>query len=122
MPIVGLLSLSALKTRSFSSLKATLMSQNAVQNAVRQGSQSATETVATDPDARCFPQHAPSVAKAPKFLFSLAGISQFTAAIATEKSAQVDKWGLNPKSRPGWATSPEVTRAIMNCVIRSITT
>ena len=38
-----------------------------------------------------FPECVPSVAKAPKFLFSPTGISQFTAAIATEKSAQIDK-------------------------------
>ena len=67
------------------------MSRNAARNAVRQGSQSVTATAAMEFRARCSPRPAPNVAEAPKFLFNLAVISRFTAAIATEKLGQVDK-------------------------------
>jgi NAD-dependent SIR2 family protein deacetylase len=44
----------------------------------------------TEPHARCSRQPAPSAVKPLKSLFSLAVISPFTAAIATEKSDQPD--------------------------------
>jgi len=62
------------------------MSQSVVPRADRQGSQSVTETAIIVPDARCFPQHAPSVARTPKYPLNLAVISRFTVAIATVKS------------------------------------
>ncbi len=86
VPIVGLPLLSALRNKSFSSLKAILTSPSDVPHAVRQGSQSVTETAATGPDARCFLRHALSVAKTPKYPLNLAVISRFTVVIATVKS------------------------------------
>ena len=88
---MGLTSLSALKNRSFSNPEVILMSPSAAPRAVRQGSQSVTEIVATDPDARCFPQHAPSVARILKYPLNLAVIGRCIVAIATVKSDQVDK-------------------------------
>ncbi len=70
------------------------MSPSAVRRAARQGSQNATETAVTEPNARCFPQHAPSVAKTPKYLLNLAVINQCTVVIATEKSDRVVNTGL----------------------------
>jgi len=55
VPIVGVPSLSALRNKSFSNLRAILMSPSVVPHAARQGSQSVTETAAMGPDARCFP-------------------------------------------------------------------
>jgi hypothetical protein len=90
VPIVGLPSLSVLGSKSFSSLKALLMSPSAVLRAARHGSQSATEIAVMGPGARCFPQHALSVAKALRYLLNLAVISRCIAVIATEKSDRVD--------------------------------
>ncbi len=90
MPIVELPSLSALTTKSFSNPKAILMSPSAVPRVARQGSQSVTAAAATGPDARCFPRHAPSAARAPKYPLNLVVISRFTVAIAIVKSDQVD--------------------------------
>jgi hypothetical protein len=49
------------------------------------------EIAVMEPGARCFPQHALSVAKALRYLLNLAVISRCIAVIATEKSDQVDK-------------------------------
>jgi len=86
--------LSALRNKSFSSLRAILMSPSAVPNAARHGSQSVTEAAAMDPDARCFPRYVPSVAKILKYLSNLAVIDRFTVAIATVKSDRVDNTGV----------------------------
>lgn len=67
------------------------MSPSVAPHAVRQGSQSVPEIVATAPHARCFPQHAPSVARILKYPLNLAVIGRCIVAIATEKSDQVDK-------------------------------
>ncbi len=88
---MGLPSLSALRNKSFSSLRAILTSPSVVQNAARQGSQNVTEAVTTVPDVRCSLRYVPSAAKAPKSHLNLAVISRFTVAIATEKSDLVDK-------------------------------
>ena len=91
VPIAELLSLSALTSKSFSNPGAILMIPSAVPRAARQGSQSATETVATEPHVRCFLQHAPSAARIPKYPLNLVVIGRCIVAIATEKSDQVDK-------------------------------
>jgi len=83
--------LSALKTRSFSSQKATPTSRSAVRNAARQESQSGSEAIVTEPHDKCSPQYAPSAVKAPKFLFNLVVIDRFTAAIVTGKTDPADK-------------------------------
>ena len=83
---MGLPSLSALKSKSFSNLGAILMSPSAAPHAARQGNQSVMEAAATGPDARCFPQYVPSVAKILKYPLNLAVIDRFTVAIAIVKS------------------------------------
>ncbi len=88
---MGLASLSALRNRSFSNPEAILMSPSAVPRAAKQGSQSVTEIVVTGPDARCFPQHARSVARILKYTLNLVVIGRCIVAIVTEKSDQVDK-------------------------------
>ncbi len=55
VPIVGLLSLTALRIRSFTNPEVILMSPNAVPNVVRQGSQTVPEVAVTDPHVRCSP-------------------------------------------------------------------
>jgi len=77
--------LSALRNKSFTSPRALLMSQSAVPHAARQGNQGVMETAITDPDARCFPQHAPSAVKIPKYPLNLAMIDLFIVEIATVK-------------------------------------
>jgi len=80
--------LSALRNRSFSDPEAIPMSPSAVPRADRPGSQSVPEAAteaATDPDARCFRQHVPSVVRIPKYPLSLAVIGRSTVAIATVK-------------------------------------
>ncbi len=72
--------------QEFFQSRAMLMSQNVVPHVARQESQSDTETATTGPDARCFPRHAPSVARTPKYSLNLAAISRSTVAIATVKS------------------------------------
>ena len=67
------------------------MSPSAAPHAARQGSQNDTEVAATGPDAKCFPQYVPSVAKTRKYPLNLAVISRFTVAIATVKSDRVGK-------------------------------
>jgi len=90
---VGLPSLSALRSKSFSNLGAILMSPSVAPRAVRQGSQNDSEMTATGPDARCFLRHVPSAARTPKYPLNLAVISQSTVAIATVKSDRVDNAG-----------------------------
>ncbi len=87
VPIVGLPSLSVLRSRSFSNPGAILMSPSAAPHAARQESQNDTEVAATTavPVAKCFRQHAPSVAKPLKYPLNLAVISRFTVVIATVK-------------------------------------
>ncbi len=67
------------------------MSQSAVPPAARQGSQSVMEAAATDPHARCFPRHAPSAARTPKYPLNPVKVDRYTVAIATVKSNKVDK-------------------------------
>jgi hypothetical protein len=94
---VGLLSLSALRTKSFSSLRAILTSPSVVRNAARQGSHNVTEVVVvviTVPDVRCSPQYVPSVAKTPKYPLNHAVIDLFIVAIATVKPDRVFNAGV----------------------------
>ena len=72
------------------------MSPSAVLHAGRRERQSGVAVVvtATGFHARCSPPHAPSAAKTRKCLFSLPMASLSIAAIATEKSDQVDNAGL----------------------------
>ena len=100
VPIVGLPSLSALRNKSFSNLRAILMSPSAVPHVAKQGRQSDTEivTTATGPHAKCFLQYAPSVAKIPKYPLNLVLVDQCIVAIATAKSDRVDSAVLNLKS------------------------
>ena len=100
MLIVARRSLSASRTRNFSSLKATPTYRNVVRNAAAQGNQSATVTVTVMvtatavmvPRDKCSQRFVPSVVRVPKFRFSLAKTGQFTAAIVSEKSKLVDKY------------------------------
>ncbi len=86
VPIVALLSLTALRIKSFTKPRVILMSQNAVPNAVKKGSQSATETVATMIDrVRCFLQYAQIVAMKLKYRLSPVRTDQCIAVIATVK-------------------------------------
>jgi len=64
------------------------MSPSVVPRAARQGSQSDMEIVAaaTTLAAKCFPQHAPSVAKIPKYPLNLVLVDRCIVAIATVKS------------------------------------
>ena len=64
------------------------MSQSAIPNVARQGSQSAMEVaaLATGSGARCTLQYALNAAKIPKYPLNLAVIGRFTVAIATAKS------------------------------------
>ena len=89
VPIVGLPSLLALRSKSFSNLGAILMSPSAAPHAARQGSQNDTEMTATGPDAKCFGQHAPSVAKIPRYPLNPVLVDRCIVAIATVKSDRV---------------------------------
>ena len=87
VPIVALLLLTALKIKSFTNPRVILTSPNAVLNAVKKGSQSATETVATTINrVRCFLQYAPSVGKLLRYHSSPAEIDRFIVATATIRS------------------------------------
>ena len=88
MPIVGLPSLSALKSKSFLHPKAIPMTPSAVPHAAKPGSQHATAIVAIAQglDAKCSPQYVPSVAKTRKYHLSLAKVDQCTVEIATVRS------------------------------------
>ncbi len=55
VPIVALLSLTALRTKSFTNQKVILMSPSVAPSVVRNGSQSVAETTAMELHARCFP-------------------------------------------------------------------
>jgi len=74
------------------------MSPSAAPHAARQGSQNDTEIVTTDPDEGCFRQHAPSVAKIPKYLLNLVLVDRCIVAIATVKSDRVASAVSNLKS------------------------
>ena len=72
------------------------MSPNVVPNAVKKGSQSATETVATALvlHAKCSLPYAPIVAKKLKYRSNHAKTDQCIAAIAIAKQDPVDNIGL----------------------------
>ena len=70
------------------------MSPSAARHAERPGNHNVTQIVATDPDARCSPRSAPSVAKTPKYHLNLVVIGRSTVAIATVKSDQADNTGV----------------------------
>ena len=89
-------SLSVLRNKNSSRLKATLTSLSAVPHAAKQGRQSVTEVVvATGPSGKCFPQYVPSVAKRPKYRSSPAKVDQYIVAIATIRSNRVDNSSLD---------------------------
>ena len=86
VPIAALLSLTVLRIKSFTNPGVILMSPNAVPNAVKKGSQSATETVAITIDrVRSFLQYAQIVAVKLKYRLSPVRTDQCIAAIATVK-------------------------------------
>ena len=88
VPIVGTPSLSPLRNKNSSHLRATPTILSAVPHAAKQGKQSVTEAavvMATGPSGKCFPQYAPSVAKRPKYRSSPAKVDQYIVAIATVK-------------------------------------
>ncbi len=82
-----LLSLTALRIKSFTNPRVILMSQNAVPNVVRQIKHSGTETVATAPVPRvkCSLPYAPIVANKLKYRSSHAKTDQCIAVIAIVK-------------------------------------
>jgi hypothetical protein len=93
---VELPSLSVLRNKNSSRLKATLTSLSAVPHAAKQGRQSVTEVVvATGPSGKCFPQYVPSVAKRPKYRSSPAKVDQYIVAIATIRSNRVENASLD---------------------------
>ena len=112
---------SALRSRSFSNLKATLMSLSAVLHAARQESQSAMEIAATGPSGRCSLQYALSAAKIPRYPLNRAGTSRCIVELAVASSDRVDK-RLNLKSHPGRATALDVILESRSFVVRSINT
>jgi len=82
---VALLSLIALKIKSFTNPKVILMSLSVAPNAVKQGNQYNTEMAAitTVHTATCHWQHALIVAKMSKYPLNLALVDRFTARVAT---------------------------------------
>jgi len=80
--------LSVLRSRNFSNLRAIQTTPNAVPCAVKPGSQSDTETVATA--AKCFRQYVPNVAKIPKCHLSPDKIGRCIVASATAELELVD--------------------------------
>ena len=103
VPTVELPSLSALRSKSSSNLKATLMNQSAVPHAARPERHHATEmtATATDPSARCSPQYVLSVAKTPKYLSSPERIDQYIVVNATRLSERPHKDILTSKKHIG---------------------
>jgi len=87
VPIVALLSLTALRIKSFTNPRVILMSPNAVPNAVRQEKHSGTGTVATALvlHAKCSLPYAPIVAKKLKYRSSHVKTDRYIAVIATVK-------------------------------------
>ncbi len=82
---MGLPSLSALRNKSSSNLKAILTSPSAVRHAAKQGKQSVTETVATaiDPGAKCSLRYAPNAVKKLKYHSSPVKVDQCIVVSAT---------------------------------------
>ena len=85
VPIVALLSPTALRTKSFSNQKVILMSPSVVPNVVGSGRQSVAETAAMEPHAKCFPWFVAIAAKKPKYLLNHVAIDRCTVATASEK-------------------------------------
>ena len=85
---MALLSLTALKIKSFTNPKIMLMSLSVAPHAARQGDQYNTEMAAitTVHTATCHGQHALIVAKMSKYPSNLALVDRFTARAATIKS------------------------------------
>jgi hypothetical protein len=95
VPIAGRNSPSALRNRNSSSREAILTSPSVAPNAVTQGNQTVTETVATAmvivdtviaPLAKCSPLFVQNVARKLKYRLSLVKVGQCIAEIATTKS------------------------------------
>jgi hypothetical protein len=89
--IVGLLSLSPLRNRSFSSRKAILMSRSGVLHAVKQGkprevAREVAIAAVVVADVRCILLFALNVAKTPRCHLNHAPVKQSIVAIATVKS------------------------------------
>ena len=88
---MALLSRIALRIKSFINQKVILTSLSDARNAAEQGSKNVTTAmVVITARARCSPQPAAIVAKKLKYPSNLEVINQFIAAIAIEKSVQVD--------------------------------
>ena len=100
--IVGLPLPSVLRNKSSSNLKVILTSLSAVPPAAKQGRQSVTEMVAlaTDPNAKCSRQYAPSVAKRPKYRSSLVKVDQYIVVTATVRSDQTDNFSFDLEDIP----------------------
>ena len=95
-PIAELPSLSALRNKSISQLKAIPTIPSAAPHAAKPGSQNATEVVAITQglDAKCSPQYVPSVAKTRKYHLSLVKADQCIVEIATVQPNPADNAGL----------------------------
>ena len=76
---------SVLRNKSFSRLKAILMSLSAVPRAVKQGRQIVTEMVTTGPSDECFPQYVPRVVRKPKYRSNPVKVDQCIVVNATVK-------------------------------------
>ncbi len=96
------------------------MSPSVAPHAARQGSQNDTEMTATDPDAKCFRQHVPSVAKIPKYPLNLVPVDRCIVAIATVKSDRVDRAVSNFGAYIGWDTLPMYAPARMGWCVMSL--
>ena len=71
------------------------MNQSDARNAAEQGSQSAMEATVMVPDARCFPQFVPIVAKRLKFHSNPAATNRFTVATVTANLEFMDNALVN---------------------------
>ena len=87
---MGLLSLSALRNKSFSNLGAIIVIPSAALHAARQGNYMGLATMAAVPTAKCFGQYAPIVVKIPKYPLNLVPVDGCIVAIATVKSERID--------------------------------
>ena len=101
--IVGLPSLSMLKSRSSSPLKATLMSLSAVHHVARRGEQAVMEIVAmaTDPNAKCSLPYVLSAVRNAKSLSNPVKADLYIVVSAIIKSSCVNKVSLVTKTYLG---------------------
>jgi len=89
--IVGLCLPLALRNKSFLRIKATPTTRSAAYRAVKPGNHSVMETtaMATDHNARCFPQSVPNAARIAKYLSNPVKADRSIAATAILRSERI---------------------------------